>query len=383
MTQGGLTRSGTSMAKAETATLFLCGDVMTGRGIDQILPHPAPSRIHEGYLQSALDYVRLAERHSGPIARPVAFDDVWGEALEALARMRPDARIVNLETAVTLSEDWADKGINYRMSPANVGVLTAAGLDCCVLANNHTLDWGIEGLHETLRTLEGAGLRTAGAGADAAQASRPATIPLAGGGRVLVFAFALRDSGVPRSWAAAPGRPGVNFLAAPDSAAARRVASDVEAHRREGDIVVVSLHWGGNFDFAVPPAQRDFAHDLIDTAGVDVVHGHSSHHVKGIEVYRDRPIFYGCGDFLNDYEGIAGIGEAYRDDLTCMYFPALRLDGGGLAECRLVPLQIRRLRLQRPVPRDVAWLHATLGRESAGLGVGLGRSADGSFALDW
>jgi len=122
-------------------TLFLCGDVMTGRGIDQILRHPCEPRLHESYLADANDYVRLAEGVSGPIPRSVDDAHIWGDALDEFARMRPDMRIVNLETAVTQSEDWLPKGINYRMHPANVGCLEAAAIDCCVLANNHVLDW--------------------------------------------------------------------------------------------------------------------------------------------------------------------------------------------------------------------------------------------------
>jgi poly-gamma-glutamate capsule biosynthesis protein CapA/YwtB (metallophosphatase superfamily) len=69
---------------------------------------------------------------------------------------------------------------------------------------------------------------------------------------------------------------------------------------------VVSIHWGPNWGYEVPQAQQDFAYTLIDHHGVNIIHGHSSHHVKGIEIHRSRPIFYGCGDLLTDYEGIEG-----------------------------------------------------------------------------
>ena len=128
-------------------TLFLCGDVMTGRGVDQILPHPSSPEIFEAHARSALDYVGLAERAAGPIARPVDYAYVWGDALAEFERVRPDVRIVNLETAVTASQEpWAGKGIHYRMHPANVPCLTAAELDCCVVANNHVMDWSRAGL---------------------------------------------------------------------------------------------------------------------------------------------------------------------------------------------------------------------------------------------
>lgn len=68
-------------------------------------------------------------------------------------RAAPDFRIINLETSITTSEDWAPKDIHYRMHPANIPCLTVAKVDCCVLANNHVLDWGRSGLVETLETL--------------------------------------------------------------------------------------------------------------------------------------------------------------------------------------------------------------------------------------
>ncbi len=105
--------------------LCLTGDVMSGRGVDQILQHPGDPRIHERWMQSALGYVELAERRSGPIPRGVEPAYVWGDALDALGDADPDAFIVNLETAVTdRGTPWPDKGIQYRMHPANVGILS-------------------------------------------------------------------------------------------------------------------------------------------------------------------------------------------------------------------------------------------------------------------
>jgi poly-gamma-glutamate synthesis protein (capsule biosynthesis protein) len=113
-----------------TITIFLCGDVMTGRGIDQVLPHPSPPHIFEPYVTDARTYIRLAEDANGPIPKPAGSDYVWGDALGELSRQAPDVRLINLETAVTRSEDhWPAKGINYRMNPENIGVLTTAGID--------------------------------------------------------------------------------------------------------------------------------------------------------------------------------------------------------------------------------------------------------------
>jgi poly-gamma-glutamate synthesis protein (capsule biosynthesis protein) len=136
---------------------------MTERGIDQVLPRPCAPHLHEPSIDSALEYLQLAEQRSGAI-RPLAPADIWGVAREELARIGPDARIVNLETSMTRSETPAPKGINYCMSPENAGCLAAGGIDCCVLANNHVLDWGRAGLLDTLATLQELGIKAAGAG---------------------------------------------------------------------------------------------------------------------------------------------------------------------------------------------------------------------------
>ncbi|MDR9440723.1 MAG: CapA family protein, partial [Halomonas sp.] len=192
-------------------TLWLSGDVMTGRGIDQILPYPGDPRILESYMTSALDYVRLAERLTGPIPHRVDFAYVWGDALASLDHQAPDLRLINLETAVTTSDDAEPKGIQYRMHPANLPVLAAAGVDACVLANNHVLDWGRRGLCETLKVLGEAGYATVGAGLDRAEAKGPARFEVPGG-RLRLLAFGLPSSGVPNDWAVGDNRPGVNVL---------------------------------------------------------------------------------------------------------------------------------------------------------------------------
>jgi poly-gamma-glutamate capsule biosynthesis protein CapA/YwtB (metallophosphatase superfamily) len=380
-----MTQAGTASAASAGAelTLFLAGDVMTGRGIDQVLPHPSGPRLYESYVKSARDYVTLAERVNGPLPQPVAFAYIWGDALAALDRLRPDARIVNLETAVTVSDDaWPGKGIHYRMNPANVACLTVARLDCCVLANNHAMDWGRRGLAETLATLRGAGLRAAGAGADRTQAQAPAVVDAAGKARLLVFAYCTPSSGVPAGWEATAALSGVNLLPDLSAASAQAVGRNVQQHRRPGDVVVVSIHWGGNWGYEIPAAERAFAHRIVDDAGVDLVHGHSSHHPKGIEVYRDRLILHGCGDLIDDYEGIGG-HEAYRPDLRLLYFPTLDAATGRLSRLVLVPMRMRRFRLQRAAADDIEWLAAMEDREGRRLGTRIEPGADGTLTLRW
>ena len=369
-------------SQSNRITLFLCGDVMLGRGIDQVLPHPSDPRIHERGMSSALGYVELAERAHGSIPSPVDFSYVWGDALDEWERVAPDVRIINLETSVTQSDDRMDKGINYRMHPRNVPCVTSAEINCCVLANNHVLDWGDAGLAETLKTLREAGVQSAGAGLDAEEAGAPAIMELGGRGRVVVFAFGSVTSGIPLEWAASENNPGVNLLENMSRETVGRIARRVEAVKRSRDIVVVSIHWGGNWGYDIPPLQQRFARQLIDEASVDVVHGHSCHHVKGIEVYKGRPILYGCGDFLNDYEGISGY-EKYRDDLVLMYFVSMDATEGRLTRLEMTPLRIMRLRLNLASREAAVWLRDTLNREGSRLGTQVELQAENTLALRW
>jgi len=365
-------------------SLFLCGDVMTGRGIDQILPHPSDPLIHESYIRNAIDYVTLAERVNGPIPRAVSDDYIWGEALHMLDQMTPDKRIVNLETSVTTSDNWMPKGINYRMNPRNISCLTRARIDCCTLANNHVLDWGPEGLDETLSTLKKVGIQTAGAGLNLRDAQSPAILKVPDKGNILVFAAGTYSSGIPPEWAAHPDRPGVNFI--PELSFAtqddflKSFRNLVAEYKTDNALVVFSIHWGGNWGYDIPPEHRHFAHRLIDEAGVDIVHGHSSHHVMGLELYKGKLILYGCGDFLNDYEGIGGY-EEFRGDLSLMYFPKADKESGRTTELKMVPTRIHRFQLRRAEAEDARWITNLLNREGEALGTRFRLAEDLTLSL--
>jgi poly-gamma-glutamate capsule biosynthesis protein CapA/YwtB (metallophosphatase superfamily) len=353
----------TKMA-GETIRVFLCGDVMLGRGVDQVLPCPSDPTLYEDYAQSALDYVRLAEMSCGPISRPRAPAAIFGAASAELDRAAPDARIINLETTITRSDTYVPKGINYRMSPENSACLEAAKIDCCVLANNHMLDFGRAGLRETLTTLQGLHIATAGAGRDLVEARAPAVLEVAGKGRVIVLAFACETSGTPRGWAAGDHQAGVSLLEGSTEEQIARIAETIERLRRPGDIFVVSIHWGPNWGYEITDAERRLAHGLVERAGVSVVHGHSSHHAKAIEIANDRLVLYGCGDFLNDYEGIGG-REEFRSDLALVYLADIVPSDGSVAGLEIIPFRIRGLTLGPVSAADRDWIEHRLGRESA------------------
>jgi poly-gamma-glutamate synthesis protein (capsule biosynthesis protein) len=362
--------------------MFLCGDVMTGRGIDQALPHPVDPVLYEPYVRDAREYVDLAEKTNGPIPRPVTFDYIWGDVLQELERASVDLRIINLETAITSEPTpWPDKGVHYRMHPLNIGCLSAARISACALANNHVLDWGYSGLFKTLRSLDAAGIAHSGAGNNSEEAAIPAILNLADKARVLLFSFGSTTSGIPREWNATPSRAGVNLLEDLSETTAARVADQMRHHRQSGDLLIASIHWGSNWDYDVPPQQIRFAHRLIEE-GVAIVHGHSSHHVKAIEIFKNRLILYGCGDFLTDYEGISGY-EEFRGDLALMYFVDLDSQTGQLVSARLVPMQMRRFHLERVSAPDARWLCDLLNNLGARFRTQVRLAEDSRIMLEW
>lgn len=359
--------------------LLLCGDMMTGRGVDQILPHPGDPTLYEYSVRDARRYVELAEALNGPIPRPVDFSWPWGDAVQAIDDEAPDLRLVNLETSITRSDNYdPGKGVHYRMNPDNVPCLTVARVDVCTLANNHVLDFGIRGLEETLDVLAAAAVQTTGAGRDAGAARRPVTVD-ATAGKITVFSVGMPSSGVPARWAATDERPGVNFVGKASAAAVSDLLERVRQAKHRGDVVVVSMHWGSNWGYHVPTADVRLAHLLID-GGVDVLYGHSSHHPRPIEVYRGKLVLYGCGDLVDDYEGIAGY-EKYRDDLRLLYLATIHVDTGRLSALRMTPFQARQMRLHRASAQDSTLLANVLDRISRTFGSGVVAEPDGTLVL--
>lgn len=353
------------MSSESQLNLFLCGDVMTGRGIDQILSHPGAPKLYESYVQDARGYVLLAEQRNGTIPLGVQGAYLWGDGLQELDLRQPDFRLINLETSLTSSNTpWLFKGINYRMNPDNIDAITAAHINVCALANNHVLDWGVAGFWETISTLDKAKIGHAGAGKNIQQAQEPAIYTVPGfSGRILVFSMGLRSSGILAEWKADSKRPGVWLLNDLGKNTIGQLKEVMSNFRKSGDLCIVSIHRGGNWGYDIPMQHQQFAHLLIDELGVQIVHGHSSHHPIAIERYQQRLILYGCGDLINDYEGITG-WEHYRSNLALMYFPSfdthLRLH-----QLELVPFLRKNFKLHYAPPQDCLWLAHNLKENSA------------------
>ena len=370
---------------AATVSLFLCGDVMLARGVDMIHESHCNPRLYEGNGLTAHGYVDLAIKANGPIPprsqRKV--DYVWGDAITVLEEKKPDLRIINLETSITTNDiPWPDKGIHYRMHPKNVAVIKSASIDCCVLSNNHTADWGFQGLKETLETLRESHIPYAGAGFNLDEAQAPAVFPIKNSSsRVLVFAAGHWSSGVPNQWRASSKHEGVHILDIHNvKKATAQLKELVRKYRQPDDVIILSIHWGGNWGFEINQFQKDFAHAAIEECGIDVVHGHSSHHVQGVEVFRGRLIIYGCGDFINDYEGIGGHSE-YRGDLALMYFVEVEVGRGHLRDLTMVPTQMAKLRVNLAQGEDLRWLSQTMDRECQKYGLSVVTTEKGELKL--
>jgi poly-gamma-glutamate synthesis protein (capsule biosynthesis protein) len=342
----------------EVVTLLLGGDVMLGRGVDQILPNPGDPELREAYMRDARGYVRLAERANGPITRPVEWSWPWGELLAVVDDAAPDVRLINLETTVTAGSDFAEhKPVCYRMHPDNLPALTAFRPHVCALANNHILDFGPRGLTDTVTACAGAGIQGIGAGSDLTAARRLATVRVGDHRRVVIASVAMPTSGVPESWAAQRDGAGVWWVGDSSRRSADELAALALEQKTDGDIAVVSVHWGSNWGYGIAASDVAFAHRLVD-AGVDVVHGHSSHHPRPIEMYRGRTILYGCGDVIDDYEAIGG-HTAFRTELRLLYLVTVATGSGETIALQMIPARVRQMRLERASADDTEWLRTT------------------------
>ena len=310
-------------------TLALTGDVMLGRGVNETLPDTRP-------------------------------DEPWGDVLPLLGAA--DLRIINLECAITEHKrKWSrtPKVFHFRADPLAVEVLVAAGVDACSLANNHTLDFEVRGLLDTLAHLEAAGIRYAGAGRNLEEAARPVLLE---GGVALV---AFTDNEPP--FAASPNKPGTNYLPVSlEPWAMRRVEEAIEAAREAGaGTVIVSNHWGPNMVERPRGVFRRFARAVVDR-GADVYYGHSAHVFQGVEIYRGKPILYDTGDFIDDY----AVDPKLRNDRSFLF--RLCMEGGDLRRLELFPVSLpyARVELARGDERE-----AVLGR-MVELSVEMGTTFD-------
>jgi poly-gamma-glutamate synthesis protein (capsule biosynthesis protein) len=279
----------------------------------------------------------------------------WGDLLPLMQSI--DAVFANLESPITASRNpWRDgwKAFRFRADPGVVEILRAGNIGFVSLANNHVLDYGSEGLTDTLRHLRSAAIVHAGAGSDDLAARRPAILET--GGRKIGI-ISITDT-MPE-FAAAPGRPGANYMAIrSDHATLDPIAAAIRELRATGvSLVVLSAHWGPNLRPWPPARFRRFAHAALE-AGVDVFHGHSAHLIQGVELRQGRVIFYDTGDFLDDY----WVFPFIRIDRSCLFL--LSVVDGGISGLRLVPVKLLRGMVRRAVGREAQTILTRLRRLS-------------------
>ena len=208
------------------------------------------------------------------------------------------------------------------------------------------------------------------------------TLAVDGGSRVLVYSFGMHSSGIPLGWAATETRAGVHLFDELSDEDLARLTRNIRSVKQPGDIVVASIHWGGNWGYRISRGEAKLARRLIDEAGVDLVHGHSSHHPKGIEVHAGKLILYGCGDFINDYEGIGG-HEQFWPELGLMYLPSIDAVTGRLLRLELVPMRMLRFRSQRASGEEARELCSILEREGRQFDTSAKVQPDERIELLW
>ncbi len=287
---------------------------------------------------------------------------VWGDVLPVMRGA--DAVFANLENPITTSEHRCRrlfKPVCLKSDPATVNLLKAANVAFVNIANNHTLDFGDEGLAETIDLLGGVGIAHAGAGPDLEAAARSVLVQAGG---MSVGVMALTDN--TPAYAAGPARPGTNHVRIDDDPATlARLAGEVRALRASGArLVVLSAHWGPNYRPWPSARFRRFAHAAID-AGVDVFHGHSAHILQGIEMHGAGVILYDTGDFIDDTWWLSFVPR-FTGGLFLVDIEAGRVKGVRVVPVVMTPGRVdlghgplarrvinRLIRLSPPGPRSV------------------------------
>ncbi len=284
--------------------IALAGDVMLGRGVDEVV-------------------IR------NPASSPEA---IWGDVLPVM--QAADYRLINLECVISArGRPWHPftKAFHFRAHPRAIEFLQAAKIDCVTLANNHVLDYGADALLDCLALLDRAGIARCGAGSNLNEASAPVWLH-SPQGRLAVVAVTDNEP----DWEAGPENPGVHFIAYDRRgllAPHRTRLTEVLARARErADFVIVSAHVGPNWG-APSAAMRALAQEVV-SLGADLYWGHSNHTPQGIELFHGRVILYSAGDFIDDY----AVDPEERNDLSFLF--TVDVERSRATHVRLYPVRI-------------------------------------------
>jgi len=332
------------LTSPRTFKLNFVGDVMLGRLIDQLFP------THVDEAKDAVYAANFVRSH--PQLKDYDYSTPWGSTYSLF--LSSDLNLINLETsATTASKKWPNKVFNYRMHPKNIAALKAAKIDYASCANNHTLDFCEEGLVDTVRTLKREGIAFAGAGESRDEATRPAVLQLPRKRKLTeekaldgsdssheVHIYSASDH--PQDWGSVSSFHLIDYSFSTRERL-KRLLNPLNAPPPA--LKIFSVHWGPNYSWHPSPDIHSLAHFLVDECAVDIIHGHSSHHVQGVEVYKKSLIIYGCGDFVDDY----AVDEEYRNNMSAVWRVHVEEDGTKLRPKKLevFPTAIRRFQAQR------------------------------------
>jgi poly-gamma-glutamate synthesis protein (capsule biosynthesis protein) len=268
-------------------------------------------------------------------ARPVLQEHGYDYPFAEVRRFFNGAHIVigNLEGPLTTrGKAEQDKTYVFRSPPDKVGqALRNAGFTAVSLANNHTLDFGADGLAQTIEALEAVGIAHIGAGPNLKDARKPVFVETAGT-RVALLAYSLT---LPEHFYAEANKPGTAF------GHEAHVRADVTAARKQADIVLVSFHWGQEGKTTLREYQTRLGHVAIDS-GAAAVFGHHPHILQGIERYKDGVILYSLGNFTFG---------SYSKDAQVSAVAELTFDGPRVAALRLYPINVNNFEVEfQPKP---------------------------------
>jgi len=231
-----------------------------------------------------------------------------------------DIVIGNLESPLAISGvEFTDKKFRFKTRPQAAAALKNAGFTHLSLANNHILDYGENGLRQTLAALDANSLIYSGAGVNLA-AARTAGMIDRKGVKVAFLSYSLT---YPEEFFAGEEKAGT----APGYAAF--FSADIAQAKKNADCVIVAFHWGGEGEDRPKPYQISAAHKAVD-AGADIIIGHHPHVLQGIEFYKNRVIFYSLGNFA--------FGSNSRSAAGSM-IARITFDGG-IKEVEVIPLNV-------------------------------------------
>jgi poly-gamma-glutamate synthesis protein (capsule biosynthesis protein) len=263
-------------------------------------------------------------------------DELWPLYFSGIRSIFEDADValVNLECPFTERGKKLKKNFNFRARPELVRILKEGSVDVVTLANNHTNDWGHDGVRDTLDTLDRAGIARFGAGMNMAEARKPLILER-GGHKVGFLGYYFQaepDMIEPKQVYATKKRAGVAGCYKDLDCIRGMVKEDASALVPKVDFTIPYFHWGHEGSYEVRDYQIELAHLCVDL-GCKAVLGAHPHRLQGIEVYRGVPIFYSLGNFV--YGGI----KEPKDTLTMI--ARLRISSSA-AGAEIVPLQYTR-----------------------------------------